>query len=310
MKHSLLLIAVILMVMACKPTVPSEYIHPQELEDLLYDYHVAEAMAKNDTGSDRNRHTYFHAVLKKYNVTEAEFDSSLVYYYSHLTRLTEIYGRVNERLADEAKRLGAVVGDVNRYSQYSASGDTANIWTGVSDVMLIPRPTRNRFDFTIVADSTFQQGDSFMLQFMAEYIWQSGVRDAVACIKAVYEGDSIVQVANHVNAQGSIQVRVPSNDCKLQKLRGFIYLPDGDEDKNLRKMMFISQIQFIRFHQKKPVIAHEPASKADSQSANVKKDSVQRSDNTRGKKTGTTSRRVVERVSSESHTVEMRAATN
>ena len=48
MKRSPLYILLLLMALACKPTVPSEYIQPSELEDLLYDYHVAEAMAKND----------------------------------------------------------------------------------------------------------------------------------------------------------------------------------------------------------------------------------------------------------------------
>ena len=30
---------------ACSPKVPSEYIQPDDMEDILYDYHVAQAMA-------------------------------------------------------------------------------------------------------------------------------------------------------------------------------------------------------------------------------------------------------------------------
>ena len=52
MKHSLLYIFVFLLIVACTPTVPKEYIQPGEMEDILYDYHVAQAMSKTKGGSD------------------------------------------------------------------------------------------------------------------------------------------------------------------------------------------------------------------------------------------------------------------
>ena len=122
MRHSvpLFLLTVMMMVVGCKPTVPSEYIQPDDLEDILYEYHVAEAMARNGNSmdADYNQTKYFLAVLEKHHVTEADFDSSLVYYYTHAERLKDIYSRVQERLVNDAKRLGASVGDINRYSQY------------------------------------------------------------------------------------------------------------------------------------------------------------------------------------------------
>ena len=98
MKHSLIGLLALLLVMACTPTVPSQYIQPSEMEDILYDYHVAQAMARvehpGEAGEvEKNRN--FLAVLNKYGVTQADFDSSLVYYYSHLDRLKKIYTEVN-----------------------------------------------------------------------------------------------------------------------------------------------------------------------------------------------------------------------
>ena len=158
-----------MLVVACKPTVPSEYIQPGDMRDILYDYHIAMAMARQKGGgeADFHRSLYFQLVLKKHNVTEAEFDSSLVYYYSHAYRLKDIYNEVNDRLDEEASTLGVAVGDISRYSQYSENGDTANIWNQQTDLLLIPRPTMNRFDFTVKSDSTFRRGDSFMFQFMS-----------------------------------------------------------------------------------------------------------------------------------------------
>lgn len=294
MRHSLTYLLVLMLVVACKPSVPSEYIQPGDMEDILYDYHLALAMSRQKSGgntTDFNRSLYFQSVLKKYGVTEAEFDSSLVYYYSHAYRLKDIYAEVNQRLGDEATSLGVAVGDINRYSQYSTTGDTANIWNQQTDVLLIPYPTMNRYDFTVKVDSTFKKGDSFMFQFMSEYIWQNGSKDVTVCIVCKYEGDSIIQTANHVSVAGTAQVRVPANrEKKLKEMRGFIYLSAGGDDTNTRKMLFISQIQLIRFHDK--TIANEEITNDESSTETPAKDSIQRGDDTRGPKPDTLRRRV------------------
>ena len=281
-----LFILVMLMVVACKPSVPSEIIQPDDMEEILYDYHVAQAMARVDNGSqtDYDRTMYFMAVLNKHNVTEAEFDSSLVYYYSHVDRFKDIYSRVSDRLYNEGKKLGVATGDLNRYSQYSESGDTANIWKAETDMLLIPTPLKNRYDFVIKADSTFKIGDSFMFQFMTEHIWQSGMKDAVVCIRTTYEGDSIHQSVSHVSVSGIFQMNIPANSTQqLKELRGFIYLPRTEESGDVRQLMFISQIQFIRFHNKDSKQTYESESEEV-----VAADSMQRVDSTRRSVSDTT----------------------
>ena len=250
--YALFLLSALVTLTACKPSVPSEYIQPGDMEDLLYDYYVAQALASEDHMADYNfeRTKYFLAVLKKHGVTQADFDSSMVYYYSHLERLKPIYMEVNERLADEAKVVGASVSS-GRYLGYSTTGDTANIWKNRTDLLLIPRPTMNRFDFTVDVDTSFYKGDSFMFQFMSEYLWQTGSKDALVCIVTKYEGDSIIQTTNHVSVSGISQIRVPANrEQKLKQMYGFIYLSNTSNDETTRKMMFISQMQLIRFHNK------------------------------------------------------------
>ncbi|MBQ9677918.1 MAG: DUF4296 domain-containing protein [Prevotella sp.] len=272
MKNSLTIVLLMMAMIGCKPTVPSEYIQPGDLEDILYDYHVARAMADEDRSrsreeNDYNKNAYFLAVLRKYHVTEAEFDSSLVYYYSHADRLKNIYENVMERLNDDAKALGASVGDINKYSTYSATGDTANVWQNETDLLLTPLPTSNRYDIYVKADTSYYKGDTFMFQFMSDFVYQNGSRDAVVCLIAKYEGDSITQTINHISMTGQSQVRIPQNrEGRLQELRGFIYLNNNEHDNEVRKMLFISQIQLIRFHQKEKKDEPRPneENKADS----------------------------------------------
>jgi hypothetical protein len=280
MKRSLYVLMVLFAfatLIGCKPSVPSDIIQPGDLEDILYDYHVAQAMASDDQKGDYNfeRTKYFLAVLQKHGVTQAEFDTAMIYYYGHLDRLKPIYLEVNERLSDEAKSLGATVGSIGRYSGYSTTGDTANIWQNRTSLLLVPRPTMNRFDFTVDVDTSFYKGDSFMFQFMSDYIWQTGSKDAVVCIVTKYEGDSINQTTNHVSVSGIAQIHVPANhEKKLKQLSGFIYLTSAGNEETTRKMMFINQIQLIRFHNKQ--ISNE--AKTDS----ISSDSIQRGGNARG----------------------------
>ena len=215
----------------------------------------------------------------------------MVYYYSHAYRLKDIYSRVNQRLSDEATSLGVAVGDINRYSQYSVTGDTANIWNQHTDLLLIPCPTMNRYDFTVKVDSTFKRGDSFMFQFMSEFIWQTGSKDITVCFVNKYEGDSIIQTANHISVSGLAQVRLPVNrEKKLKEMRGFIYLNDGGDDSNTRKLLFISQIQLIRFHDK--TIGNEETTNDEPSTEASTKDSLKRGDNTRGSQPDTVRSRI------------------
>lgn len=291
MRNSLAIVLLVIAIIGCTPTVPSEFIQPGEMEDILYDYHVAQAMAKESHSMDAdesnyNKNAYFLAVLKKYHVTEADFDSSLVYYYSHADRLKRIYESVQERLNDEAKALGASVGDIGRYSQYSTTGDTANVWQNETDMLLMPIPTANRYDIYVKADTSYYKGDSFMFQFMSDFIYQSGGRDAVVCLVAKYEGDSITQTINHVTISGQTQIRIPQNrEGRLKELRGFIYLTNNDQHNESKKLLFISQIQLIRFHQKerkdeqKPIEEHQTDSvSAITNSPKENTDTVRRGD--------------------------------
>ena len=66
MKHSALyVILLVLMTVGCKPKVPSELVQPDDLEDILYEYHLAQSMARNEHTLDAsyNQTKYFLAVL-------------------------------------------------------------------------------------------------------------------------------------------------------------------------------------------------------------------------------------------------------
>lgn len=97
-KWAKLLILLVLVLVSCKPTVPSDYIQPGDMEDLLYDYHIAMSMAAIKNATPTEQEAYKLAVFKRHDVSESEFSKSLQYYMRHTERLKKMYENIDERL--------------------------------------------------------------------------------------------------------------------------------------------------------------------------------------------------------------------
>lgn len=251
------LLLIILITASCKPSVPSKYIQPNDMEDILYEYHLSQALAKEKLNTDSvsyYKNIYYRSILQNYGYTENDFDSSLVYYYTHAYRLHDIYRNVSQRLSNDVEKYGAAVGEIGKYTQYNTEGDTANVWTNVSSAILTPKPMVNRFDFEIEADTTYQRGDSFLFNFMTSFLYQSGTKDAILYFAVKYKNDSIYAQTRRISVTGLTQIRVKGNkDSDVERIMGFIYLNRGNDDSNTLKLMFIDQIQLIRFHPETPI---------------------------------------------------------
>ena len=200
--YNLLPTFVLLLLFGCKPSVPNDIIQPDDMEDILYDYQLADAMAQQTNDYAYNQVLYREAVLKKYGISTSEFDSSLVYYTRHTEELHKIYESLADRLRNDAIALGASESEVNRYSSTSSTGDTANVWNGYKALVLTTNAPYNVSSYSIAADTTYHTGDSFLLTFRCNYIFQEGMRDGVALLSVRYANDSVA----------SRMVRMPSSN--------------------------------------------------------------------------------------------------
>ena len=264
------------MMVACKPGVPTEYIQPSEMEDILYDYYVSQGIAtipnKEMRGNeDYRRDLYFNAVLKKHGVTRVDFDSSLVYYYTRADRFVGIYRNVQERLSKDALDLGASEGEVERFTTQSLSGDTANVWEGERFIMLIPYAPYNRMQFVQKADTSYHKGDSFMLTFKSDFLYQGGSKDAMVYLALKYENDSIASQIVHFSVSGNTQLRMNTCDLKVKEVMGFFYLGQGNEKNMDLRLLFMTDVQLVRFHKQKK---DDRKSEAKNEPASVKTDSI------------------------------------
>lgn len=281
--HIIVFMASVLCIVSCKPGVPKEVIQPDDMEDILYDYYVSQGIASMpgpQSGSeDYKRDMYFNSVLNKYGVTRAEFDSSLVYYYTRADRFVEIYKSVQERMSEEALNLGATEGEVERFTaMQSLSGDTASIWEGMKSARLMPQAPYNKMQFVQKADTSFRKGDSFMLSFKSDFLYQGGNKDALLYLAVKYTNDSIVAQTTHFSVSGLNQLRINSVDLMPKEIMGYFYLGQGYEKSSDLRLLSISDIQLIRFHKKKEEGAEDKTLETpiEPDSIRQKKDSIRR----------------------------------
>ena len=265
---------------ACTPKVPGEYIQPDDMEDILYDYFVSQGIAKEEDMEntsrvmDYRRKLYFEAVLKKYNLTQEEFDSSLVYYYTRSDRFVKIWKNVQERLGEAAMEYGASAGEVETYTTSTLTGDTANIWNGVISQLLIPYAPHNRLQYHLQADTAFRKGDSFMLAWNSNFLYESGSKDAVAYMAVKYKNDSIVSTVTHFSVDGRTQIRIDDCDEPVKEINGFIYLGKGYDPTSTIRMLIVTDIQLIRFHKQKNVPQEPEPQKSEADSLSQVPDSL------------------------------------
>lgn len=256
----LLLLGSVLLAVGCKPSKPSGVLSESKMAAVLVDFHLAQGMAGGTErgSSEELRYAYTQAVFRKHRITEAEFDSSMIYYCEHAEDLSRIYAVVGRRIEANAALMGVEAHQETQYHELSADGDTANIWPGRKAVVLRPNRLDNIYSFSLPADTSFHVGDSFMWRMSPLYVSQAGRADAFVQLVVSYVDGSTASSNQMLYGGRDVQeVRVDPRDGQdtldIRGVEGFVYLPlvlgNGGEEGGYR-MLMLRDIALVRFHKK------------------------------------------------------------
>lgn len=284
--------ALLFCVSSCKPSLPSGVLSKGKMTDILYDYHLALAMAHMDDNGDKGQSlAYREAVLRKHDVTSAEFDSSMVYYMRHTELLEDVYKDLTDRYNNEITAMGGSAKEGGEFANLSATGDTANVWNLAASMVFMPVKPFNSTSFDIKVDSTFHKGDRLMLDFDAQFIYQDGMRNGVAMLAVQFGNDSIAQRTIMIQSTQHYSVELSDADSLgIKSVKGYFMLMNDDNGTGVSsqttlKLMFLEHIKLIRMHPQKPVAA--PAGSSPSASSDsLRKDSASSSSSSSGEKPG------------------------
>lgn len=272
--------ALLFCVSSCKPSLPGGVLSKGKMADILYDYHLALAMAHMDDNGDKGQSlAYREAVLRKHDVTSAEFDSSMVYYMRHTELLEDVYKDLTDRYNNEITAMGGSAKEGGEFANLSATGDTANVWTLAASMVFMPVKPFNSTSFDIKVDSTFHKGDRLMLDFDAQFIYQDGMRNGVAMLAVQFGNDSIAQRTIMIQSTQHYSVELSDADSLgIKSVKGYFMLMNDDNGTGVSsqttlKLMFLEHIKLIRMHPLKPMAAPSGSSPSVS-SDSLRKDSA------------------------------------
>lgn len=244
--------------MGCKPKRPKGILSESKMEKVMVDYHLAQGMAEAAESGDveATRYKYIQAVFRKHNITEAAFDSSLVYYFENSEKFLEIYKNVSLKVQAQAEKFGVDArATQNQYSHLTNQGDTANIWTDHTNACIIPDKLHNIYQFVLTSDSTYQAGDAFIWHFHTQYITPGIDREAFAVLTLQYENDSVVSVTQHIRGNNNFDIKYtpsePLDTVNLRKMNGFIFMPTLQPGENGMMVLLLQDLSMIRMHPEK-----------------------------------------------------------
>ena len=221
--HLIMGLSAIIGLSACSHT-PEGVLNEKRMRDVMIDLYTAEAMIYDDPQryeTFEQRRALFNDVFAKYHLTEAQYDSSLMWYGRNL----DVYMGVCDMALEEAdRRLKAANADPGYDATVSRSPSPANtdLWSGARYYAFTPQSLTDR----IVIDVAPGGGSNavaaeFVLEMQTWGLRHTAGERIVVSLRS--EGDSTLTVRDTITSDGSHRI-VLSNPGRLFQRRLYGYL--------------------------------------------------------------------------------------
>ncbi len=236
--------------LACNNT-PEGVLSPGDMENVLFDYHLAQSMIYdiNYTEREKMSQAYIDAVFEKHGITQAEFDSSLVWYNRHSKEYHKIYENLKGRFEEMNKDLQLKNGNNDMMAVFSTGGDTTNIWGASKLMVLRENEILNKESFAIKSDTSFHKSDTYILMCKLNMLLenQSDRKEFVTIgMTLTYKNGTKIGTTRQAFSNGNIQITLNANDSvDVSKITGFFYFKGNS---TYRSTAYIDDIQLIRMH--------------------------------------------------------------
>lgn len=238
----------LLALVACQVKRPDTVLSDAQMEDVLYDYHIAKAMGEGLSYNENyKRVLYVESAFRKNGITKEQFDSSMVWFSRNPEALSKIYENVNARLKVEKENLEVLIAQRDNKPRTSKAGDSIDVWAWQRLYQLSGMPMDNRVTFTLPSDSNFQDRDT--LRWNVRFLFQGAEYDSVSApvmaMQIRYKNDSIVGNMFPVLRAGEYSLSLQGDTLgAIEEVTGFVYYPAQTE----RRSLLLDRISLVRYH--------------------------------------------------------------
>lgn len=240
---------VLFCLLACSK-VPDGILSEKEMQQVVKDMMLAQSMTSADYKAypdNESKQALYEGVFRKYGITQAEYDSSLVWYGRNLDIYMKVYERVLADLDKEIKGLGDVQADAAPVS----NRDSVNIWPRRPYLILYPEALFNGVLFDSRPETSYSSGSIFALGLR---VW--GIRKGMRALPEIRlsadQGDTIVTVNEQIKRDGYQEIWLKTIPTKrVKRVYGYIRLNHSASDS---AKIYIDSLNLVKYNYGSPLL--------------------------------------------------------
>jgi len=203
---------------------PSGVINEKDMTSILIEMHKLDGVILEkglQYGTSAEKRQYYFFILKKYDVTQAEFDSSLVWYNNNPKKFEAIYDNVLAQLTEFENDVRS-----NKYHPIDSvelAKRSDNVWNKKTTYLFKADSARTRLDFEI-ENSNFLLGDVYELSFLQRIAPQDSCKDPYVVLRINYtngQKDSAYAITHNDSLLRRFSLRLPAlKKIKVKSVSG------------------------------------------------------------------------------------------
>lgn len=230
---------------SCSP-VPDGVLSQKKMQAVVTDMQIAEAMINTDKGKykdDAHKLALYESVFRKYHITRAEYDSSLMWYAKNLDRYMQVYNMISK---DVEARISSL-GDVEKTFTSSAIQDSTDIWPRRSYLTFSQNSPFNGTVFRVEPDEPFPSGSTFTLTMR---VWgiTATMKHKPELRICVDQEDTTITINDRIRRDGLYSTTLKSLPTKkVKRIYGFVRLDNSAKDYY---KVYADSISLMRFNYK------------------------------------------------------------
>ena len=233
------------MIASCS-RVPKHIISEQKMRVVLYDMLIAEAMVETMQDSfptNDDREPVFDAVFRKHRLTQADYDTSLIWYGKHMDLYMSIYKLVLRDVNAKINALGeikpsAISGDIS-------AQDSVDVWIYPRNMIFKPERVFNAMTFDINPETFYSSGSSYIFEVSVWGIPPELKHKPILHLSVVH-ADTIISVEKNITCDGYHEAVIHTKDTKqAQRIYGYIYMNDAEAEY---QSIYLHDIRLMKYN--------------------------------------------------------------
>ncbi|MDR1356636.1 MAG: DUF4296 domain-containing protein [Tannerellaceae bacterium] len=242
-KYSFIIFLTAVAMSSCSKT-PKGILPEKKMKDVLVDIQLAENIINADykTYPDSARKVaLYESVFRKHNITQAVYDSSLVWYGRNLDLLMTVYDMALNDVEKELRDLG----DVQASASFSDDRDSSNIWPRRNYLTFQPEALFNGTTFDLRPEKEYLTGSVFILSMN---VW--GITQRMSHtpeIRFVAESQDTTLVINEkITQDGYKEITLQTPAVKRTgRIYGYIRMDNAGHDYY---KVFVTNLKLTRYN--------------------------------------------------------------